>query len=87
MQGGVFVKTKVEQLRKERGLNQDDFAKMLCHHIIRLILRVNFKTDIVCVFGVERKYAVIVAKIGDSRDDQDQTENAKKFFLHRWQPS
>ena len=59
---------------------------IVCHHIIRLILRVNFKTDIVCVFGVERKYAVIVAKIGDSRDDQDQTENAKKFFLHRWQP-
>lgn len=54
--------------------------------IIRLILRVNFKTDIVCVFGVERKCAAIVAKIGDSRDDQDQTENAKKFFLHRWQP-
>ena len=29
MQGGVFLKNKVEQLRKERGLNQDDFAKML----------------------------------------------------------
>ena len=24
-----FLKNKVEQLRKERGLNQDDFAKML----------------------------------------------------------
>ena len=24
------MKNKVEQLRKERGLNQDDFAKMLC---------------------------------------------------------
>ena len=29
MRGGVFLKNKVEQLRKERGLNQDDFAKML----------------------------------------------------------
>ena len=29
MQGGIFLKNKVEQLRKERGLNQDDFAKML----------------------------------------------------------
>ena len=29
MQGGVFLKNRVEQLRKERGLNQDDFAKML----------------------------------------------------------
>ena len=29
MQGGFFLKNKVEQLRKERGLNQDDFAKML----------------------------------------------------------
>jgi putative transcriptional regulator len=29
MQGGAFLKNKVEQLRKERGLNQDDFAKML----------------------------------------------------------
>lgn len=27
--GGGFLKNKVEQLRKERGLNQDDFAKML----------------------------------------------------------
>jgi len=24
------LKNKVEQLRKERGLNQEDFAKMLC---------------------------------------------------------
>ena len=24
------MKNKVEQLRKERGLNQEDFAKMLC---------------------------------------------------------
>ena len=29
MQGGAFLKNKVEQLRKERGLTQDDFAKML----------------------------------------------------------
>ena len=29
MQGGVFLKNKVEQLRKERGLNQDDFAKRI----------------------------------------------------------
>ena len=29
MQGGAFLRNKVEQLRKERGLNQDDFAKML----------------------------------------------------------
>lgn len=27
--GGGFLRNKVEQLRKERGLNQDDFAKML----------------------------------------------------------
>ena len=27
--GGGFLKNKVEQLRKERGLNQDDFAKLL----------------------------------------------------------
>ena len=33
MRGGVFLKNKVEQLRKERGLNQDDFAKML--HVSR----------------------------------------------------
>lgn len=25
----TFLKNRVEQLRKERGLNQDDFAKML----------------------------------------------------------
>ena len=27
--GGGFLKNRVEQLRKERGLNQDDFAKQL----------------------------------------------------------
>lgn len=27
--GGGFLKNRVEQLRKERGLNQDDFAKLL----------------------------------------------------------
>ena len=27
--GGGFLKNIVEQLRKERGLNQDDFAKLL----------------------------------------------------------
>lgn len=27
--GGDFLKNKVEQLRKERGLNQDDFAKSI----------------------------------------------------------
>ena len=27
--GGVFLKNIVEQLRKERGLNQDEFAKLL----------------------------------------------------------
>ena len=25
----TFLKNRVEQIRKERGLNQDDFAKML----------------------------------------------------------
>lgn len=27
--GGGFLKNRVEQLRKESGLNQDDFAKLL----------------------------------------------------------
>ena len=27
--GGDYLKNKVEQLRKERGLNQDDFAKAI----------------------------------------------------------
>lgn len=29
MKGGVFLKNRVEQLRKEQGLNQDEFAKKL----------------------------------------------------------
>ena len=28
-EGGDYLKNKVEQLRKERGLNQDDFAKAI----------------------------------------------------------
>ncbi|TEB04851.1 hypothetical protein Psch_03613 [Pelotomaculum schinkii] len=27
--GGAFLENKVEQLRKERGLNQEDFAKAI----------------------------------------------------------
>lgn len=29
MLGGVFLKNKVEQLRKERGMNQEDFGKAI----------------------------------------------------------
>lgn len=29
MLGGAFLENKVEQLRKERGLNQEDFAKAI----------------------------------------------------------
>lgn len=29
MLGGVFLENKVEQLRKERGMNQEDFGKAI----------------------------------------------------------
>lgn len=29
MLGGAFLENKVEQLRKERGLNQEEFAKVI----------------------------------------------------------
>lgn len=29
MLGGAFLKNRVEQLRKERGLNQEEFAKAI----------------------------------------------------------